>query len=93
MGIVAPLPHGESVFGVNSFYRAQGGKLAQETSAGCSQHRTPRESQAKFSGDCRRGLLVPGRGVCIWGKFVLSRNTGYMTSRVAIYLNVVLTPW
>ena len=30
-----PLPHRESVFGVNSFYRAQGGNWAQETCAGC----------------------------------------------------------
>ena len=32
------------------------------------------------------------RGVSIQGKFVLSRNLGYNTRGLAMWLNVVLTP-
>ena len=32
------------------------------------------------------------RGVCIRGKFDLSRNPGYKSRGVAMWLNVVLTP-
>ena len=32
------------------------------------------------------------RGVSVRGKFVLSRNPGYKTSGVDMWLNVVLTP-
>ena len=35
--IVAPLPFERSVFRENSFYRAQGGKWAEEICAGCPQ--------------------------------------------------------
>ena len=35
VGIVATLPRGGSVFGENSPYRAQEGRWAQETCAGC----------------------------------------------------------
>ena len=43
-------------------------------------------------GYCRRVLWVPACGVSIRGKFVLSRNPGYKTRGVAMWLNVVLTP-
>ena len=62
--LLPPLSHGESIFGENSFYRAPGGKWAQETCAGAPSSGTPRESQAKFRdetcGDCRRVLQVLG---------------------------------
>ena len=37
--IVVPFAFEESVFGKNSFNRAQGGKWAEEISAGCPQQR------------------------------------------------------
>ena len=37
--LLPPLPHGESVFGENSFYRTQGGKWAPKTCDGCLQQR------------------------------------------------------
>ena len=52
-----------------------------------------RKSHAKLSGgtvEGSSGYRVPG--VSIRGKFVLSRNLGYKTSGVALWLNVVLTP-
>ena len=43
-------------------------------------------------GNCRRVLWVPGCGVSIREKIVLSRNPGYKTREIAMWLNVVLTP-
>ena len=53
---------------------------------GASSSDTPRESQAKF-----RDGTVCARGVSIRGTFVLSRNPGYKTMGIAMWLNVVPT--
>ena len=93
--IVTPLSHrrGGSLFGENSFYRAPGGKWAQETCAGCPQQRyamgEPGRGQVRDSvGIVERSFGYRARGVSIRGKSVLSRNLGY--EGVAMLLNVVL---
>ena len=48
VGIVVRFAPRGSIFGENSFYRAPGGKLAQETCDGALSSGTPRKSQAKF---------------------------------------------
>ena len=92
VGIVASFVPRESVLRENSFYRAPGGKWAQETCAGYAT-REP----GKVQGQDRVGIVESSCGyrapwVSIRGKFVLSRNPGYKTSGVAMWLNVVLTP-
>ena len=57
---------------------------------------TSRENQAMFRDGDRLGIVegscgYRARGVSIRGK-LLSRNPGYKTRGVAIWLNVVLTP-
>ena len=47
------MPHEESVFGENSFYRAPGGKWAQETWAGCPQQRYATGEPGKVQGLAR----------------------------------------
>ena len=90
------LTHGGSVFGKNSFYRAPGGKWAQETYVGCPQQRYTGEP-GKVQGRDRVGIVegscgCGARGVSIRGKFVLSTNPGYKTKGVAMWLKFVLTP-
>ena len=50
-------PHGESVFGENSFYRTPGGKWAQETSTECLQQRYAMVEPGKVQGRDRVGIL------------------------------------
>ena len=72
VGIIAPLPHGESVFGESSIYRDPGCKWAQETCAGCPlaevRHGRARQSSGTGPfGDCRRVLREAGtRGQYSW---------------------------
>ena len=83
VGIVVPFaPRG--LFGENSFYRAPGGKWAQETCVGCPQQRHAEEESGKVHGRDRVGIVEGSyvylvRGVSIRGKFVLSRNPEYKT--------------
>ena len=83
VGIVVPFaPWG--LFGEISFYRAPGGKLAQETCVGCPQGRHTTEKQGKVQERDRMGIVEGScgylaRGVSIREKFVLSRNPGYKT--------------
>ena len=87
-----------SVFGENSFYRAPGGKWAQETCAGCPQQRHATGEPSKVQ-DRDRVRIVEGscgywaHVVSIRGKFVLSRNLSTrLGGGVTMWLNVVLTP-
>ena len=85
VGIVAPLaPRGVSIQ-ENSFYRAPGGKWAQETCAGCPQQRYATGEPGKIQGWDRVGIVECfygnwARGVSIQGKFVLSIRLGYKTN-------------
>ena len=84
-------------FGENSFYRAPGEKWAQETCAGYPQQRYISGEPGNVQGRDRVGIVegscgYRACGVSIRGKFVLSRNPGYKTRGVAMWLNVVLTP-
>ena len=61
------------------------------------QQRYMPEEPGNVQGRDRVGIVEEScgyrvRGVSIRGKFVLSRNPGYKTSGVAMWLNVVLTP-
>ena len=64
--------------------------------AGCPQQRyTPGEA-GNVQGRDRVGIVegscgYRARGISIRGKFVLSRNLGYKTRGVGMWLNVVLT--
>ena len=84
-----------SILGENSFYRAQGGKRARATCDGCTQQRYATREPGKVQ-ERDRVWIVEGScgyqvlGVSIRGKFVLSRNLGYKTRGVAIWLNIVL---
>ena len=69
----------------------------QETCAGCHQQRYTTGEPGKVQGWDRVGIVewslsYRARGVSIREKFVLSRNSGYKTRVVALWLNVVLTP-
>ena len=83
--VVAPLaPRGVSIH-ENSFYRAPGGKWAQETCAGCPQQRYATGEPGKVQGWDRVGIVEWfcgnwARGVSIRGKLVLSIRLGYKTS-------------
>ena len=55
MGIVAPLPHGESVFGENSFIEPQGVN-GHRPVPGAPSSGTPQESQTKFRDGTMWGL-------------------------------------
>ena len=85
VGIVAPLaPCGVSIR-ENSFYRAPGGKWAQETCAGCPHQRYATGEPGKVQGWDRVGFVEWScgnwaRGVSIRGKFVLSTRLGYKTN-------------
>ena len=73
-----------NVLGENSFYRAPGGKWAQETSAGCPKQQYVTGESGKAQERDRVGIVegscgYRARGVSIRGKFVLSRNPGYKT--------------
>ena len=97
VGIVASFAPRESVFGDTSFYRAPGGKWAQETCAVYPQQRYAPGEPGKAQGRDRVGIVKSScgyraRGVSVQGKFVLSRNPGYKTSGVAMWLNDVLIP-
>ena len=50
VGLLPPLPHGMSVSGRNSFYRAPGGTWAQETCVGCPQQRYAMGEPGKVQG-------------------------------------------
>ena len=95
--LLPPLPLWGPVPQENSFYRARGGKWAQETCVGCPQWRYATGEPVKLQrrdrveiveGSC--GYQV--RGVSIRVKFVLWRNMGYKTRVVAMLLNIVLNP-
>ena len=86
VGIIDPFgPRGVGTWG-NSFHRALGGKCAQETCAGCPQQGRDLVRIVEVSCGYR------AREVRVRGKFGLSRNLGYKTSGVAMWLNVVLIP-
>ena len=96
VGIVAPFcPASGRYPGKIRFIRPQGENGARRRVSGAPSSGTSRESQANFSRD--RVAIVEGswgywaRGVSIREKFVLSRNVGYKTRRVAKLLNIVLT--
>ena len=95
--IFAPFaPLGFSIRG-NSFYRAPVGRWAQETCAGCPQQRyitgEPDKVQGRDRVVLQRGPVGTGPGRSgIRGKFVLSRNPGYRTMGVAMWLNHLLSP-
>ena len=65
---------GESVFGGNSFSRSPGGKLAQETCAGCPCQWYTTGKLGKVQGRDRVGIVDDpvgrARGVSVRGKFV-----------------------
>ena len=70
--LLPPLPSGRSVFAENSFYRAPGGKWAQETCAGCPQQRSTTGEPVKVHGRDRVGIVewfcgYRARGVSIRG--------------------------
>ena len=96
VGFFPPLPRGGSVFVDKSFYRAPAGRWAQETCAGCPQQRYITGEPGKVQGRDRVGIVevscgYRARRVSIRGKFVLSRNLGYKTRGISMWLNVVLT--
>ena len=67
-----------------------------ETCAGCPQQRYATGEPGKVQGREHVGIVegscgYRARGVNIRGTFVLSRNPGYKTRGVAMWLNVVLT--
>ena len=74
--LLPPLPHGVSVSGENSFYRAQ---RINGHSAGCPKLRYATGKPGKVQ-ERDRVVIVEGscgyraRGISIRGKFVLSRN-------------------
>ena len=75
VGIVAPFAPQGAIFGENSFYRAPGGKWAQETCAGCPQQRYTMGEPGKVQERDRVGIV---EGSCVYlihrvsirGKFV-----------------------
>ena len=82
VGIVAPFAPWEFDTWENSFYRAPGGKRAQETCAGCPKQRCATGEPGKVQGMDHVGIVegscgYRARGVSIREKFVLSRNLGY----------------
>ena len=92
-----PLPRGGSVFGENSFYRAPAGRWAQKACAGCPQQRYITGEPGKVQGRDRVGIVegscgYRARRVSIRGKFFLSRNPGYRTMGVAMWLKIALPP-
>ena len=93
VGIVAHFgPTGLSIQG-NSSYRTPGGICAQETCAGCPKQRYATGEPCKVQGRDRVGIVERthvylARGVSVRGKFILTRNPGYKTSGVAMWLNV-----
>ena len=79
VGIFVPLPHGGSVPGENSFYRAPRVNGHRRSGPGGCSSRAPRErSQATFRYRVRI-VEVSSRVINIRGKFVLSRNLRYKT--------------
>ena len=69
----------------------------QETCAGCPQQRYVPGEPGNVQGRDRVGIVegscgYRARGVSIRRKFVLSRNPGYKTRGVAMWLNLVPTP-
>ena len=94
VGIVVPFaPRGMCIRG-NSFYRATGGKWAQETCVGCPQQRYATGKPGKYQGRDRVGSVegscgYGARRISIRGKFVLSRNPGYKTGGAVMWLNVL----
>ena len=74
VGIVAPLPHGGSVPGENSSYRAPGGKWTQEICAGYLQQRCAKEEPGKVQGRYRVGI-VEGPLESVFGENSFYRET------------------
>ena len=74
--VLPSLPSEGSVFGENSFYRAPGGKLAQETCAGCTYQRYTTGEQGRIQGRDRVDIVEGPVGTGPAGKFVLLRNPG-----------------
>ena len=68
------------------------GDLCRVTPAAVHHGRASQSPGTGPFGDCRKLLWLPGPRVSVRGKFVLSRNPGYKTRGVAMWLNVVLTP-
>ena len=81
LGIVVPFGPRGSVLGEILFYRAQGGKWAQEACAECPKQRYATEEPSKAQGRDCMGIVEGSCGyralrVSIRGSFVLSRNRG-----------------
>ena len=76
MGIVTPFAPRESVPWENSFYRAAGGKRAQETCAGCPQQRCTTEESGKFQERDRVGIIERSCGYRTCGS-VFGENSFY----------------
>ena len=85
VGIVAPFaPVGgggtQGMFVLSSPRGEMGpGDVCRVPLAAIRHGRARQTSESEPCGDCRRVLWVPGRGVRIRGKFVLSRNVGHKT--------------
>ena len=93
VGIVTPFAPLGSVFRENSFYRVPEDKWAPKTCAGCPKHRYATGEPGKVQGRDHVGIVERSRvylarRVSTRGKFVLTRNPGYKTSGVAMWLNV-----
>ena len=76
--LLSHLPHG-GLFGDNSFYRAPGGKWAQEICVGCPQQRHATEEPGKVQGrDCvgivERSCVYLARG-SVFGENSFYRET------------------
>ena len=81
VGIIVPFAHWGWVPREISFYRAPGGNGTRRLVPGAPSSGT-HGSIKPSSGPDRVGLIegscgYRARGVCIWGKFVLSKNLGY----------------
>ena len=91
--LLPPLAPRGSVFRGSSSYRTPGGIFSQESCAGCPKQRYATGEPGKVQGQDRVGIVERSRvylarGVSVRGKFVLTRNPGYKTSGVAMWLNV-----
>ena len=85
VSIVAPWPHGVSVSGENSFYRAIGGKWAQESCAGWPHQWYATGELGKVQGRGRVGIVegscgYRSRGVSISGRIRFIKKPGVQDS-------------
>ena len=93
-GYCCPLwPHGAQYSGVIRLIEPPGGIWTQETCAGCPKQRYATGKPGKVQRQDRLGIVERSRvylarGVSVRGKFILTRNPGYKTSGVAMWLNV-----